>query len=104
MSEYLKEILLTFMIFVLMGILKLLSRLAGSDKKLNLREKFNIFYINTVAGWGIYSGLVSYDERFGELPQKIFFIMSATFIGFNVLERLKESNFIMKIIELIFKK
>ena len=100
-SNELREILETILIFLIMGILSVIAKLQKSESKLNLREKFNIFYVNTVAGWGLFSLLVSYKDWFGNYPQKVFTIMTVVYVGFNVLEYIKRQNIVGKFIEFI---
>lgn len=103
-DEILKELFITLIIFIIMGTLKLISIITKAESRLNLRQKFNIFYVNTVAGWGFFSLLVSYDEWFGELPQMVFFIMSVTYVGFNTLNSKKFLSCLQKLMQLFTKQ
>lgn len=94
----------TGIIFVLMGVFTVIVTISKSAKKLNLTEKFNLFYVNTVAGWGFFSLLISYDDWFGNFPQKVFTIMTVVYVGFNTLEFIKKRNLLGKIIEVFTKK
>ena len=103
MKNY-QDLIETIIIFLIMGILSVIAKLQKSETKLNLRQKFNIFYINTVAGWGVYSLLIGYKEWFGNYPQKVFTIMSVVYVGFEVLEYIKKTNILGKLIEFIINK
>lgn len=104
MKEYFTDQVQTILIFLLMGIFSVVARISSSDSKLSLRQKFNLFYVNIVAGWGMFSLLTSYSEWFGEFPQKVFTIMTVVYVGFNALEKLKKSDFLSKLVTLILNK
>ena len=103
MNDKMSDLLITLVIFIIMGTLKLVATIAGSNTKISIRQKFNVFYVNTVAGWGFFSLLISYDDWFGKLPQKIFIIMSVTYVGFNILNSTKFLNFVKKFFEYVTK-
>lgn len=103
MKEYFNEAIQTFLIFVLMGVFTVIAFVSKSDEKINLRKKFNLFYINTVAGWGIFSLVISIDDWFNEWPQRVFTIMTVTYVGFNSLEYIKKKGIINKLIAVFFK-
>lgn len=103
MKDYFNEAAETFLIFVLMGVFTVIAFVSKTDEKLDLRKKFNLFYINTVAGWGIFSLVISIDDWFNAWPQRVFTIMTVTYVGFNTLEFIKKKQIISKIIAVFFK-
>ena len=104
MTDGFENGLIRAIIFLIMGSMKLAATVARQTEKLNWKRMFNIFYVNTIAGWGFYSILTAYDKWFDEFPQMVFFIMVTTFLGFNMLNSEKFGNFIRRFFEFFIQK
>ena len=94
----------TIIIFFIMGVFTVVTKVSKSKEKINFKKAINLFYVNTVAGWGIFSLLTGYNDWFGNWPQKVFTIMTVVYVGFNVLEKMQTENLLSKLIEIFFKK
>jgi hypothetical protein len=103
MKEYVVEALKDVLIFFVFGAYTLIARTNAAKTPLNLRQKFNVFYMAVASGWGIYSLLLGVNPWVGEPPQKIFIIMTATVAGTNTVAWLKRKQIIQKLIDVLIK-
>ena len=103
MEELINEWVLTAVIFLIMGIFTVVVKLTNSKNQVNFKQMFALFYINVVAGWSIFSLITSKIEWFGIMPQKVFTIMAVTFVGYDALDRLRKSGWLVKLIEFFIK-
>lgn len=103
MNHEINEWILTALIFLIMGIFTVIVKLTKSKKQINFKRMFALFYINVVAGWGIFSLITAKIEWFGIMPQKVFTIMAVTFVGYDALDRLRKSGWFVRLVEFLIK-
>ena len=94
----------TAIIFLLMGAFAVIMQINKEAKKVSFHKVFQKFYMNIIAGWGIYSALIGYEEWFGNYPQKVFIIMTVTLLGVKGFNYLEENDVLGRVIESIFQK
>lgn len=94
----------TALIFLLMGAFSVIMQINKEEKEVKFSKVFQKFYMNVIAGWGIYSAMIGYEEWFGNYPQKIFVIMTVTLMGVKAFDYLEANDVLGRIIESIFQK
>lgn len=94
----------TLLIFLVMGAFAVIMQINREERKVSFAKIFQKFYMNIIAGWGIYSALIGYEEWFGNYPQKVFIIMTVTLSGVKAFEYLEKNDVLGRIIESIFQK
>jgi hypothetical protein len=94
----------TALIFLLMGAFSVIMQINKEEQKVSFPKIFQKFYMNIIAGWGIYSALIGYEEWFGNYPQKVFIIMTVTLLGVKAFDYLEKNDVLGRMIESIFQK
>ena len=94
----------TVIIFLLMGMFTVIVHISKQSGKVNWSRRFNLFYINIIAGWGLYSLLAGLYTWFTNFPQKVFTIMLVTYTGYSTLEWMKKNEVLRRILEIFMKE
>ena len=88
-----RDLVEVILLFLVMAIFSVAKRGLNREENWNIGKTLTKVFVNFIAGVSLYSVLISYDERFGDYPQKLGVAMFVTYIGSKVIDILVDKTF-----------
>ena len=73
-------------IFLLMAVFTVMKQLLVEEGEINWSKSIAKVFVNFVAGVGFYTLLLSYQDWFGQYPQKVGVVMIVTYVGSKTID------------------
>ena len=88
-----RDLIEVILLFLVMAIFSVAKRGLNKVGNWNLARSLTKVFVNFIAGVSLYSMFISYDDWFGDYPQKLGIAMFATYIGDKIIDILVDKTF-----------